>query len=62
VESLAAARALAPGLTVERATDILWMLNHPDVWLLLSRERGWSADEWEQWFADTSCAQLLRAA
>jgi AcrR family transcriptional regulator len=61
VESLAATRALAPGLTVERATDILWMLNHPDVWLLLSRERGWSADEWEQWFADTSCAQLLPA-
>src|SRR5687768_17223487 len=33
VESLGG--ALRPGLDVGRATDILWTLNHPDVWLLL---------------------------
>jgi hypothetical protein len=60
VEGLAASGALAPELSVERATDVLWTLNHPSVWLLLSRERGWSADEYERWFADVSCAQLLR--
>ncbi len=59
VETLAEANALAPGLSVERATDILWTLNHPTVWLLLSRGRGWSAEEYEQWFADASCAELL---
>jgi hypothetical protein len=59
VESLRAKAALPSGLNVERATDVLWTLNHPDVWLLLVGERGWSALEWEQWFADTSCAQLL---
>jgi AcrR family transcriptional regulator len=59
VERLQAGRALAPGLDVARATDILWTLNHPDVWLLLVGERGWTPDQWERWFADTACAQLL---
>jgi AcrR family transcriptional regulator len=50
---------LRPDLDVDRATDILWTLNHPDVWLLLVGERGWTAEQFEAWFADTSCAQLL---
>jgi AcrR family transcriptional regulator len=61
VESLAEKKALRRGLDVERATDILWALNHPDVWQLLVRERGWTPEEWERWFADTACAQLLEA-
>ena len=59
VESVAAKGALRPGLEVDRATDILWTLNHPDVWLLLVGERGWTPGQWERWFADTACAQLL---
>jgi AcrR family transcriptional regulator len=59
VESLAEKKALRRGLDVERATDILWTLNHPDVWQLLVRERGWTPEEWERWFADTACSQLL---
>jgi AcrR family transcriptional regulator len=61
VESLAEKKALRRGLDVERATDILWTLNHPDVWQLLVRERGWTPEEWERWFADTACSQLLEA-
>jgi AcrR family transcriptional regulator len=61
VEALAAKDALRPGLDVARATDILWTLNHPDVWLLL-RERGWTPEEWEQWFGDAVCSQLLAAS
>ncbi|MDP9210326.1 MAG: TetR/AcrR family transcriptional regulator [Actinomycetota bacterium] len=60
VESLEARQALRPGLDVARASDILWTLNHPDVWLLLVGERGWTPGQWERWFADTACAQLLR--
>ncbi len=59
VEALQSKRALRPDLDVGRATDILWMLNHPDVWLLLVDQRGWTPAEWEQWFGDTSCSQLL---
>jgi AcrR family transcriptional regulator len=60
VASIAAKKALKRGLDVDRAADILWTLHHPDVWQLLVRERGWAPDEWERWFADASCAQLLR--
>jgi AcrR family transcriptional regulator len=59
VASLHARGALRPGLEVDRATDVLWTLNHPDVWLLLVGERGWTPEQWERWFADTACAQLL---
>jgi AcrR family transcriptional regulator len=59
VESVAAKGALRPGLDVEHATDILWTLNHPDVWLLLSTRRGWAPDEFEQWFAAASRRELL---
>jgi AcrR family transcriptional regulator len=59
VTSLRARGALAPGLDVARATDILWTLNHPDLWQLLVAQRGWTAEQWEQWFADASCGQLL---
>jgi AcrR family transcriptional regulator len=59
VKKLHAGNALRPGLDVARATDILWTLNHPDVWLLLVRGRGWTPDEYESWFAETSCDQLL---
>ena len=53
VESLAAEQALRPGLDVDRATDILWTLNHPNVWHLLVEERGWTPEEFERWFAET---------
>lgn len=60
VESLAAKGALRPGLGVERATDVLWTLNHPDVWLLLTG-RGWTPEEFEDWFAGATRAELLGA-
>jgi AcrR family transcriptional regulator len=59
VDAIDAKGALAPGLDAARAADILWTLNHPDVWHLLVGERGWTPEEWEQWFADTACSQLL---
>jgi AcrR family transcriptional regulator len=60
VESLAAKKSLRRGLSVDRGADILWTLNHPNVWQLLVRERGWSPEEYEQWLGDTARAQLLR--
>jgi AcrR family transcriptional regulator len=59
VESITGKRALHPSLDVQRATDILWAINHPNTWQLLVRERGWKPDEYERWAADTACAQLL---
>ena len=42
VEQLDDSGALAPGLTIGDATDILWTLNHPTVWHLTVRARGWT--------------------
>jgi AcrR family transcriptional regulator len=53
-------RALRRGLDVDRATDILWTLNHPDVWQLLVHERDWSPEQWQRWFVETLRVQLLR--
>jgi len=59
VATLDRAAALAPGLDATRATDILWTLNHPDVWLLLVGQRGWTPEQFETWLGDTAIAQLL---
>jgi AcrR family transcriptional regulator len=59
VKALHARKALRPGLGVARAADVLWTLNHPDLWLLLVGERGWTPAEWERWFTDVARSQLL---
>ena len=60
VERLHQRRHLRKGLDVEQATDILWTINHPNTWRLLVADRGWTAEQYEQWTADLACAQLLR--
>jgi AcrR family transcriptional regulator len=57
-ESLHKKKALQRDLDVDRATDILWTINHPNLWQLLTG-RGWTPEEYEQWTADLACAQLL---
>jgi AcrR family transcriptional regulator len=59
VQSLDAKGALRGGLDPERAADVAWTLNHPDVWLLLVRDRGWTPAEWEAWFLESCRTQLL---
>jgi AcrR family transcriptional regulator len=60
VEQIHKRKGLRRGLDIVTAADILWTLNHPDVWLLLVGRRGWTPERWEQWFGDTACAQLLK--
>ena len=56
---LAEAGALAPGLPVERARDLIWLHTAPDTYRLLVLERGWRLDEYERWFAASLAAALL---
>ena len=44
---------------VDRATDILWTINHPAVYHLLVAERGWSDDDYRQWLEESLAQQLL---
>jgi AcrR family transcriptional regulator len=59
VDSLNEKGALRPNLDVQRAADILWTLNHPNVWQLLVSDRGWTPDQYEQICGDLACYQLL---
>jgi AcrR family transcriptional regulator len=53
--------ALAPGLAVERARDLIWLHTAPDTYRLLVLERGWALDEYERWLATSLAAALLPA-
>ena len=59
VASIAEKGALRPGLDVERAADVLWTINHGDLWQHLVVRRGWTPEEFERWLAETFRAQLL---
>ena len=55
---LARNQALAPGMTIERATDLLWALSSAEVYRLLVVERGWLPEAYEQWLAACLIEQL----
>lgn len=59
IESIHRGGGLRRGLSIATGTDILWTLNHPDTWMLLAGQRGWSPHAYETWLAQASCAQLL---
>jgi AcrR family transcriptional regulator len=59
VERLEAREALAPGLNVDRATEMLWAINLSNLWQLLVGERGWTPEQYETWIGDVACSQLL---
>jgi AcrR family transcriptional regulator len=56
---LRATGRLRPDLTIDTAADVVWTTNSPEVWVLLTVERGWSPDRYEVWLADAWCRLLL---
>jgi len=44
---------LRAGLDYATARDIFWALTGRDLYRMLVRERGWPADKYEDWLADT---------
>jgi AcrR family transcriptional regulator len=59
VGQLDASGSLAKSLDLNAATDILWTLNHPALWQLLVRERGWTGEQYERWLGAIFCSELL---
>ena len=57
--SLARSGALRPGLRERDAADIIHALASPEVYGLLTIDRGWSGQRYERWMADTLTQQLL---
>ncbi|HET6562950.1 MAG TPA: helix-turn-helix domain-containing protein [Marmoricola sp.] len=52
-------RRLRPGLDVEAAIDVLWILNDPGSYALIVQRRGWSEDRFQRWLASSMRALLL---
>jgi hypothetical protein len=59
VRDLVRRRALRRDLTQAQATDIVYTLMSPEVYRILTVERGWTDDEYEAWLARTLRHQLL---
>ena len=59
IESIDQKNALRPDLDLDRATDILWTINHPNTWQLLVTQRGWTPEQYERWTTQAAISQLL---
>jgi hypothetical protein len=46
-------------LSVNDGADTVWVMNSPEVYLLLTVDRGWSPARYERWLADSWRRLLL---
>ncbi|WP_328991239.1 TetR/AcrR family transcriptional regulator [Kribbella sp. NBC_01245] len=47
------------GVDAEQAADVLYGLLSPELYLVMTVDRGWSDDQWQAWTLDLLKAQLL---
>ena len=59
VASLMGKPGARSGIPAAEATDIVYALLSPELFLVLTRDRGWSPTSWERWVYDTLASQLL---
>ena len=56
---LADAGHLRPGITISQAADILWAYSSPELYDLLARQRGWTAEHYGRFVGQALIAALL---
>ena len=59
VRSLKRQGQLRAGLSVRKASDIIWALATERSYLALVRDRGWRAEDYEDWLSEQLAAALL---
>ncbi len=59
VRSIAANGPLREGLNEEEASEIVWALTSPELFQLMTVDRGWSRGKYAGWLADTLTRLLL---
>jgi AcrR family transcriptional regulator len=57
--NLASHSALRNGLDETRAAEIVWTITSPEVFTLLTVDRGWSKEQYAAWLADALVRLLL---
>jgi AcrR family transcriptional regulator len=50
---------LREGVTVDEARDVLWLYSAPELYDLMVRRRGWSAERFGAWVGESYVAALL---
>ena len=50
---------LRSDLPDDQVADVIWSMNSPEYWVLLVRERSWTADQFAQWLTDAWSRLLL---
>jgi AcrR family transcriptional regulator len=58
-KSVAGNGPLREGLTRTQATELLWSMTSPELYLLFTRDRGWSDEQYTEWLMDTLVRLLL---
>ena len=58
-QRLAAQNALREDLTVEQTAEIIWTITSPEVYNLLTVDRGWPRERYAHWLGDTLARLLL---
>ncbi|GAA0568412.1 TetR/AcrR family transcriptional regulator [Actinomadura livida] len=58
-ESLTGKPGARASVTAGEAADVLYGLLSPELFLVLTRDRGWPPDRWERWVYGTLRTQLL---
>ncbi len=61
IAALAANGPLRPGLSLETAAEAAWALSSAEVYLLLTRDRAWTEQQYTEWLAATLEGALLGA-
>lgn len=59
VADLAAVDGLRPDLDPDDAADAVWALNSPELFAMLTDERGWTPDRYQRWLADALVRLLV---
>jgi AcrR family transcriptional regulator len=59
VDGVVRRRPLRPDLAGDHAVDTVWLLMDPVVFCRLTEDRGWSAEHYQEWFADSVQRLLL---
>ena len=58
-QRLAAQNALREDLTAEQTAEIIWTITSPEVYNLLTVDRGWPRERYARWLGDTLARLLL---
>ena len=58
-KSVAANGPLREGLSRTRSAELIWAMTTPELYLLFTRDRGWTDEQYSRWLADTLIRLLL---